>query len=77
MNAGRVDIMLLDALPADDFLATKGAAALEGKGYVPYDLLFGPGVGAGLRKEDKDLKQKMDAAIKKHYASGEFDTLQK
>jgi polar amino acid transport system substrate-binding protein len=75
--AGRVDIMLLDALPADDFLATKGAAALEGKGFAPHDPLFGPGVGAGLRKEDKDLKQKMDAAIKKLYASGEFDALQK
>jgi polar amino acid transport system substrate-binding protein len=77
MIAGRVDIMLLDALPADDFLATKGAATLEGKGYAPHDPLFGPGVGAGLRKEDKDLKQKMDAAIKKLYASGEFDALQK
>ena len=77
MIAGRVDIMLLDALPAGDFLATKGAAALEGKGYAPKDPLFGPGVGAGMRKEDKDLKQKMDAAIKKLYASGEFDALQK
>ena len=41
------------------------------------DVTPGPGVGAGMRKEDKDLKAKMDAAIKKLYASGEFDTLQK
>jgi polar amino acid transport system substrate-binding protein len=34
-------------------------------------------VGAGVRKEDKELKQKLDAAIKKLYASGEFDALQK
>ena len=77
MVAGRVDIMLLDALPAQDFLATKPAAALEGKGYAPKDPLFGPGVGAGMRKEDKDLKAQVDAAIKKMYASGEFDALQK
>ena len=77
MVAGRVDIMLLDALPAEDFLATPAAAKLQKLGYAPKDPLFGPGVGAGLRKEDKDLKQKMDAAIKKLYASGEFDTLQK
>jgi len=77
MIAGRVDIMLLDALPADEFLATKGASALEGKGYAPKDPLFGPGVGAGMRKEDKDLKSKIDAAIKALYASGEFDVLQK
>jgi len=77
MIAGRVDIMLLDALPAVDFLATKGAAALEGKGYAPKDPLFGPGVGAGMRKEDKELKLKMDEAIKKLYANGEFDALQK
>lgn len=77
MVAGRVDIMLLDALPAVDFLATKPAANLESKGYAPKDPLFGPGVGAGVRKEDKELKQKIDAAIKKLYASGEFDALQK
>jgi polar amino acid transport system substrate-binding protein len=39
--------------------------------------LFGPGVGAGMRKEDKELKLKMDEAIKKLYANGEFDALQK
>ena len=75
--AGRVDIMLLDALPAVDFLATKGASSLEGKGFAPKDPLFGPGVGAGLRKQDKELKAQVDAAIKKLYASGEFDALQK
>ncbi|MCX8517861.1 MAG: transporter substrate-binding domain-containing protein [Rhodoferax sp.] len=77
MVAGRVDIMLLDALAAQDFLATKPAAALVGKGYTPKDPLFGPGVGAGMRKEDLALKAQVDAAIKKIYASGEFDTLQK
>jgi polar amino acid transport system substrate-binding protein len=75
--AGRVDVMLLDALPAEDFLATKPAAGLQSKGYAPKDPLFGPGIGAGMRKEDKDLKAKMDAAIKKLYANGEFDALQK
>ena len=77
MIAGRVDIMLLDALPATDFMATKDASTLEGKGYAPKDPLFGPGVGAGMRKDDKDLKQKMDAAIKQLYANGQFDALQK
>jgi polar amino acid transport system substrate-binding protein len=77
LAAGRVDIMLVDAVAAIDFLKSKDGAALEGKGMAPRDPLFGSGIGAGLRKQDVALKQQFDAAIHKIQASGEFNKLQK
>jgi polar amino acid transport system substrate-binding protein len=77
LAAGRLDVMLLDAVAAIDFLNSKDGAALERKGMAPKDPVFGSGVGAGLRKEDVALKQKFDTAIKKMQASGAFNAIQK
>lgn len=77
LAAGRVDIMLEDAVAAIDFLNSKDGAGLEGKGMAPRDPLFGSGVGAGLRKQDVALKKQFDTAIKKMLANGEFSRLQK
>ena len=41
-----------------------------------YLALFGPGIGAGLRKQDLELKKKMDDAIRLVNSSGEFKTIQ-
>ena len=43
---------------------------------APKDPIFGTGIGAGLRKQDADLKKKMDEAIKALNNSGEFKTIQ-
>lgn len=75
--AGRVDVMLLDALAASEFMASKAGANLESKGLAPRDPIFGPGVGAGLRKQDAALKQQFDTAIDKLIKSGQYDTIQK
>ncbi|MGR2660704.1 MULTISPECIES: transporter substrate-binding domain-containing protein [Chromobacterium] len=75
--AGRVDLMLLDALAASDFLGGKDGAGLESKGLAPKDPLFGPGIGAGLRKADVALKQQFDQAILQLRADGSFDAIQK
>ncbi|WP_018153122.1 transporter substrate-binding domain-containing protein [Leeia oryzae] len=77
MAAGRVDVMLMDAVPAVDFLQSKDGAALEAKGMAPKDPLLGEGIGAGLRKSDVALKKQFDAAIKKMQVSGDFKKIQK
>ena len=51
------------------------AGGLEFKGNVPHDPLFGRGVGAGLRKEDQQLKAKLDDAIGKLLASEDYKTI--
>lgn len=77
LAAGRVDVMLLDAVGAPEFLKSKDGAALEGKGMAPKDPLLGAGVAAGMRKSDVLLKQQFDTAIKKMQVSGAFNTMQK
>lgn len=77
MAAGRIDVMLLDALAADLFLTSKDGAKLESKGLAPRDPVFGPGIGAGLRKQDVALKQQFDAAIDKLLKNGSYDAIQK
>lgn len=48
------------------------------KGAVAEDLeVLGPGVGAGIRKEDTELKGKINAAIKAIRASGQYDEISK
>ncbi|MDT4859379.1 Lysine/arginine/ornithine-binding periplasmic protein [compost metagenome] len=75
--AGRLDLMLADASAVSSFIKTPDAQAggLEFKGNVPHDPLFGRGVGAGLRKEDQQLKAKLDEAIGKLLASEDYKTI--
>jgi polar amino acid transport system substrate-binding protein len=77
LAAGRIDYTQADALALAAFLKTEqGAACCELKGIVPHDAeILGFGVGAGLRKEDTALKDKMSAAIKALAAAGEFDKI--
>ncbi|MDZ5448147.1 MULTISPECIES: transporter substrate-binding domain-containing protein [Labrys] len=76
LAAGRLDLVMADAAALDDFLAGKDGQCCEMKQF-PKDPVFEAGVGGGLRKEDTDLKAKLDAGIKAVYADGEFDTIQK
>lgn len=77
LAAGRLDYTQADALALAAFLKTEqGMACCELKGVVPNDAeILGFGVGAGLRKEDTALKDKMNAAIKALAAAGEFDKI--
>ena len=58
----------------DSFLQTdQGKACCELKGKVPDDPeILGEGAGAGIRKEDTALKEKINAAIAALTASGEL-----
>lgn len=76
LAAGRLDLVLADAPALDDFLNGKDGSCCDAKGF-PKGPEFEAGVGGGIRKEDADLKAKLDEGIKAIYANGEFDTIQK
>lgn len=75
--AGRIDLMMADGTAMASFVKTPDAVAsnLAYLGAVPYDPIFGKGVGAGLRKDDTELKAKLDTAIKTLLASKDYDDL--
>ena len=53
-------------------------ACCDLKGNVAEDLeILGPGVGAGLRKEDTELKGKLNAAIKAIRDNGKYAEITK
>jgi polar amino acid transport system substrate-binding protein len=76
LAAGRLDYVQADASALKDFLQTdQGAACCEFKSLAPEDIeIFGP-VGGGVRKEDTELKAKLDAAIVELTKSGEIQKI--
>ena len=79
VDAGRLDILMADSVALmDGFLSKEKGKEYE---FVGPDMVdpkwFGPGIGAALRKEDTDLKEKLNAAIDKIRADGTYDAIQK
>ena len=77
LAAGRLDYVQADASALDAFLASEqGAACCELKGTVPNDPeVLGEGVGAGIRKEDTAIRDKINAAIVELAKAGKFDEI--
>lgn len=75
--AGRVDAVVGDSLAFKDFLSTDAGAPYEIKAELSDDAIFGPGVGVGLRKEDTELKEKFNAAIKQVRSDGTYEKIAK
>ena len=77
LAAGRLDYVEADAQALDAFLATDaGTACCERKGQVPDDPeVLGDGVGAGMRKEDTALKDKINGAIAALAKAGKFEEI--
>jgi polar amino acid transport system substrate-binding protein len=77
LAAGRIDATQADSIAMDAFLASEtGAACCESKGAVANDTeVLGLGVGAGVRKGDDALREKLNAAIAKVIADGTYDTI--
>ena len=77
LAAGRVDYVQANASTLYAFLATPpGQACCDAKGNVPPDPeVLGQGVGAGVRKDDTELKARLNAAIKSAAAAGEFERI--
>jgi polar amino acid transport system substrate-binding protein len=77
LAAGRIDATQADSIAMDAFLASEaGMACCESKGAVANDTeVLGLGVGAGVRKGDDALREKINAAIAKVIADGTYDTI--
>jgi len=78
LASGRIDAIVIDALPGGEFLKTEeGTACCENVGLVLDDEeILGKGVGFGLRKDDP-LKEKLNAAIAAIRANGTYDEISK
>jgi len=79
LAAGRIDATQADSIALDAFLQSdQGKACCELKGYVAEDLaVLGPGVGAGVRKDDAATKERINAAIKALRDNGKYDEITK
>jgi polar amino acid transport system substrate-binding protein len=77
LAAGRLDYVQADGSALDAFLKTEqGQACCELKGQVPDDPeILGSGVGGGVRKEDAELKEKLNKAISELVKSGEIQKI--
>jgi len=76
LAAGRVDYVQEGRLTTADFL--KANPDFEEKTEVPEgDPIMGEGVGAAVRKDDKDTLDKLNAAIKEVVTSGKYEEITK
>lgn len=71
LAAGNLDTILADGAYLEPVVTASGGA-IE---FVGEDILIGNGVGAGLRKDDAELKATLEAAITALKSDGTVDTL--
>lgn len=78
VKAGRIDIVMADSIALmDGFLTKEDGQDYEFVGPDMVDpAIFGPGIGAAVRKQDTDLKQKLNDAIVKIRANGTYTKIQ-
>jgi len=69
LKAGRIDALLSDIYPAYDWLQQSGNA---GYGFIGDSIDIDDKIGIAVRKGDKDLKKKLDAALKAIRANGTY-----
>ncbi|GAB4351108.1 MAG: ABC transporter substrate-binding protein [Gammaproteobacteria bacterium] len=69
LKAGRIDALLSDIYPAYDWLQQPGN---EGFGFVGESIDIDDKIGIAVRKGDKDLRQRLDAALKAIRANGTY-----
>lgn len=75
LKAGRIDLLMAGGIQISDWLKSPDGADYEIKVKLPNDQLFGYGDGGGLRKEDNDLRERLNAAIKAVRASGKYQEI--
>lgn len=76
LAAGRIDLIIGDAVGMQGFLTSSDGACCEVKDF-PKDPSFDTGIGGGMRKDDTKLKAAFDDAIRAIYKSGEFEPMAK
>ncbi|HWT58162.1 MAG TPA: transporter substrate-binding domain-containing protein, partial [Rhizobium sp.] len=79
LASGRIDYVFGDSLALEAFLKSDGGMDCCAKmGDVADDKeILGAGVSGGLRKEDTELKAKLNAAIAAVRANGQYDAITK
>jgi len=75
LASGRVDAVIGDSLAFEAFLTSDAGKDFEIKASLSDEVIFGPGVGAGIRKEDTELLAKFNAAIAKIRADGTYQKI--
>ena len=73
--SGRVDAVVGDSLAFDTFLSSPEGADFEIKARLEDPEIFGEGVGAGVRKGDDELRERIDAAIAEIRENGTYDEI--
>ncbi|MCX7305873.1 MAG: transporter substrate-binding domain-containing protein [Hyphomicrobiales bacterium] len=79
LAAGRIDATQADSIALDAFLQSdQGKACCDSKGNVAEDLeILGPGVGAGVRKDDTATRDGLNAGIKAIRDNGKYAEITK
>lgn len=77
LSAGRLDYVQENRSTLGDFMKSDAGKDFEEKIQVPADPIMGEGVGAAVRKGDKDTLDKLNAAIKEVVTNGTYDALAK
>jgi arginine/ornithine transport system substrate-binding protein len=75
--AGRLDAIIADSIAiSDGFLKTEQGEGFAFLGEPHFDpAIFGEGAGIGVRKEDGELRERLNAAIEAIRASGTYDEI--
>ncbi len=78
MNAGRVDLVFADAFVLLEYIKSDKGKDYEliGDSYTD-EKYFGEGIGIAIRKDDKDLAEKFNKAIKAIREDGTYDKIRK
>jgi polar amino acid transport system substrate-binding protein len=76
LAAGRIDYVLANGTTLDAFLKSPQGGGFEAKGAVPLDVeIIGEGAGAGIRKGDAALAEKLNAALSTLAKGGKLDEI--
>ncbi len=65
LMAGRLDVIMADQIAMGEFVERDEAQAYEIKDLAPRHPAFGDGIGIGIREDDDELEDNLNAAIKK------------
>ncbi|KPQ08395.1 MAG: polar amino acid transport system substrate-binding protein [Rhodobacteraceae bacterium HLUCCA12] len=76
LAAGRIDATQADSLAMDDFLNSDAGQCCELKGAVEHDeSILGAGVGAGVRKDDDELREAINRGLATILEDGTYDEI--
>lgn len=75
--AGRNDVVMGDILQLTLFMKNVPGQPFETKGITPVDPILGRGAGAGVRKGDTVLRDRLNVALTTIRKSGEYQTIAK